>query len=50
MKNSKNNQNIFDHHSFIPTNELKQIIGGDIFSFFDNIFPSTKKKRLAYIC
>ncbi|EMO8691280.1 TPA: hypothetical protein ACHC9S_001409 [Streptococcus pyogenes] len=42
MKKLTNSQSIFNQQSLIPTNELKQIIGGDIFSFFDNLFPSKK--------
>lgn len=44
MKKVTTNQSIFNKQSLIPTNELKQITGGDGFSFFDIIFPNTKKR------
>lgn len=45
MKKVTTNQSIFNKQSLIPTNELKQITGGDGFSIFDILFPSNKIKK-----
>ncbi|CAM3291562.1 hypothetical protein STPL106120_04095 [Streptococcus pluranimalium] len=46
MKKVTNNQSIFNKQSLIPTNELKQITGGDGFSFWENLFPPKKTNKI----